>query len=166
MLSRLWLTLWIVVAATGAGLGGLGLMAAEEEFDRQPAPYGVWMPEDEASKIKFYACDDAICGRVVWLEDEYDEDGNLLTDIYNPDPDLRSAPVLGLRVMSDVKPTEDAGVWRGRVYNPQDGRTYDFWLTVETESRIVIEGCGLYNLICQKHTWTRVDDQLVGSGQQ
>jgi uncharacterized protein (DUF2147 family) len=89
--------------------------------------------------------------------EEFDEDGNILTDIYNPNPALRSAPVLGLVIMTDIKPTEDEGVWRGRVYNPQDGRTYDFWLTVKSDTQITIQGCGLYNLVCQTHTWDRVD---------
>jgi uncharacterized protein (DUF2147 family) len=147
MASRLWLTTWIILAL-------LGPLAAQEE---QKAPYGVWMPADEASKVEIFSCGEAMCGRISWLLVEHDEDGNILTDIYNPNPALRSAPVLGLVIMSDILPTEEDGVWKGRVYNPQDGRSYDFWLTVKSESQIIIEGCGLYNLICQKHTWERVD---------
>ena len=165
MRSRLSLTLWIIAAALGLGFAPA---AAQDPAENQQAPYGVWMPEDEESKVEIYPCGEAMCGRIAWLLDEYDEDGNLLTDIYNPNPALRSAPVLGLVIMTDIMPTEEDGVWQGRVYNPQDGRTYDFWLTAKSESRITIEGCGLYNLICQKHTWDRVDSLPVvsGTGQQ
>jgi uncharacterized protein (DUF2147 family) len=162
MLSRLSLILWIIVAAMGLALGAGPALAQEaqdsqETREAKPAPHGVWMPADEGSMVEIYSCGEAMCARVVWMEEERDEDGNILTDIYNPDPDLRSVPVLGLEIMTDILPTEDQGVWRGLVYNPQDGRTYDFWLTVKSESQIIIEGCGLYNLICQKHTWDRVD---------
>jgi len=165
MRSRLSLTLWIIAAALALGLAPA---AAQDQAEYQQAPYGVWMPEDEESKVEIFPCGEAMCGRVAWLHDEYDEDGNLLTDIYNPNPALRSAPVLGLVIMTDITPTEEEDVWQGRVYNPQDGRTYDFWLTVKSESKITIEGCGLYNLICQKHTWDRVESLPVvsGTGQQ
>jgi len=115
------------------------------------------MPEDKGSKVEIVSCAEAMCGRVVWMEIEHDDEGNILTDIYNPNPALRTAPVLGLVIMTDIKPTDKEKVWQGRVYNPQDGRTYDFWLTVKSESQITIQGCGLYNLICQTHTWNRVE---------
>jgi uncharacterized protein (DUF2147 family) len=59
--------------------------------------------------------------------------------------------------MTDITPTDEDKVWQGRVYNPKDGRTYDFWLTVKSEQQITIQGCGLYNLVCQTHTWNRVE---------
>ncbi len=162
MLSRLSLTLSIVIALCAFGLGPA--MAQEEEH--QQAPIGMWMPEDEESKVEIFPCGDAMCGKVAWMLDGYDEDGNVLTDIHNPNPDLRKVPVLGLVIMTDIRPTEEEGVWRGEVYNPQDGRTYDFWLTVLSQSEITIEGCGLYNLVCQTHTWSRVDSESVVSGKQ
>lgn len=156
MLSKLSLTLPMIAAVMGLALAA-GPASAADGPEQQPAPYGVWMPEDKESKVEIFSCGQAMCGRVAWMAQNTDEDGEVLTDIYNPNPDLRSTPVLGLVIMTDILPTEDDGVWRGRVYNPQDGRTYDFWLTVKSESQIIIQGCGLYNLICQKHTWDRVD---------
>lgn len=125
--------------------------------EARPAPYGVWMPEDEESMVEIYECGEAMCGRVVWMLEERDENGEVLTDIYNPDPELRSQPVLGLEIMTEITPTDEDKVWQGRVYNPKDGRTYDFWLTVKSEQQITIQGCGLYNLVCQTHTWNRAE---------
>jgi uncharacterized protein (DUF2147 family) len=153
MLPRLSLMRWIALAMVGLALAA-GPAAAN---DAKPAPYGVWMPEDEESMVEFYDCGDAMCARVVWMLENRDEDGEILTDVYNPDPDLRSVPILGLEVMTDITPTDEDKVWQGRVYNPKDGRTYDFWLTVKSEEQITIQGCGLYNLVCQTHTWNRVD---------
>jgi uncharacterized protein (DUF2147 family) len=163
MLPRVSLTLWILAAGIGLG-SGLGPVAADTqtaseglEAEQLEAPLGVWMPDDGESKVEFYSCDNSLCGRISWLKDEYDKDGKLLTDIYNPNPALRSVPVVGLVIMYDITPTDEEGVWEGRVYNPRDGRTYDFWLTVESESQIMIEGCGLYGLICQTHMWDRAE---------
>ena len=180
MISRLSLTLWMFLAAAATGLGaGSAPAAAQQEPDQQPAaeqqdteqqqaPFGVWMPEDKESKVEIFPCGDAMCGRVAWMLDGLDDEGKPLTDIYNPNPALRSSPVLGLIIMTDIRPTEEDNVWQGRVYNPQDGRTYDFWLTKKSDSQITIQGCGLYNLICQTHTWDRVDPVTgdLGDGQQ
>lgn len=153
MLPRLSLMRWIALGFVGLALAAWPAAAN----DARPAPYGVWMPEDEESMVEIYDCDDAMCGRVVWMLEERGEDGEILTDMYNPDPDLRSVPILGLEVMTDIRPTDEDKVWQGRVYNPKDGRTYDFWLTVKSEQQITIQGCGLYNLVCQTHTWNRVE---------
>ena len=154
MLLRLSLTLWTLLAVMVVAVGPA---AAQDEAETPQAPHGVWMTEDEGSKVEIFSCDDALCGRVVWMLVDRDDDGNILTDIYNPDPALRTAPVLGLVIMTGIKPTEEENVWQGRVYNPQDGRSYDFWLTVKSESQITIQGCGLYNLICQTQTWNRAE---------
>jgi uncharacterized protein (DUF2147 family) len=153
MLPRLSLMRWITLAVAGLALAAWPAAAN----DVRPAPYGVWMPEDEESMVEIYDCGDAMCARVVWMLEGRGEDGEILTDIYNPDPALRSKPVLGLEVMTEITPTDEDKVWQGRVYNPKDGRTYDFWLTVKSEEQITIQGCGLYNLICQTHTWNRVE---------
>jgi len=167
MLSRLSLTLWITIAATGLA-PATGPAAAQDEQQIEQAPTGVWMPEDRESKIEIYSCGEAMCGRVAWMLNEHDEDGNVLTDVYNPNPALRATPVLGLVIMTDIKPTEEENVWQGRVYNPQDGRTYDFWLTKKSESQITIQGCGLYNLVCQTRVWDRAESVAgdLGGGQQ
>jgi uncharacterized protein (DUF2147 family) len=153
MLPRLSLMRLIALAAVGLALAGWPAAAN----DVAPAPYGVWMPEDEESMVEIYACGEAMCGRIVWMHDGRNEKGEILTDIYNPEPALRTVPVLGLEIMTDITPTDEDKVWQGRVYNPQDGRTYDFWLSVKSEQQITIQGCGLYNLICQTHTWSRAD---------
>ena len=160
MMPRLSLMRWITLAVIGLALAAWPAAAQDAQpapEEAQPAPYGVWMPEDEESMVEIYDCEDAMCARVVWMNEERDENGEILTDIYNPDPALRSVPVLGLEIMTDIKPTDEDKVWQGRVYNPKDGRTYDFWLTVKSEQQITIQGCGLYNLICQTHTWNRVE---------
>lgn len=163
MLSRQAFRNWTILAVAGLQLA-IGAAAAQSEAEQLQAPYGMWMTEDEESKVELYPCDDAICGRVAWMLDGLDDEGKELTDIYNPDPALRSKPVLGLVIMTDIRPTDEDNVWKGQVYNPQDGRTYDFWLTVKSEAQITIQGCGLYNLICQTHTWNRVDAESTVPG--
>jgi uncharacterized protein (DUF2147 family) len=63
MLPRLSLMRWIALAVVGLALAAWPAAAN----DAEPAPYGVWMPEDEESMVEIYECGDAMCGRVVWM---------------------------------------------------------------------------------------------------
>lgn len=148
------MTARVVLSICLAASAWLGPALASEDGE---APFGVWLTDDGGSKVEIFRCGDAACGRVAWLRRDRDDNGNLLTDSNNPNPQLRSVPLVGLVVMSGIKPSDKPSRWAGEVYNPEDGRTYDFTLTVKSESTIIIQGCGLYGLICQKHEWTRVE---------
>jgi uncharacterized protein (DUF2147 family) len=147
MSSPVAVVLCILMAAVG-----LGQAAAQEG----QAPVGVWLTEEGESQIEIFRCGEALCGRIEWLEEPRDEAGKLRADVNNPDPSLRSRPILGLVIMTDIIPTEAPGRWEGRVYNPEDGRTYDLTLTLVSESEFIVEGCVLYGLICQSQRWLRV----------
>jgi hypothetical protein len=45
--------------------------------------------------------------------------------------------------------------WSGRVYNAQNGKTYDASITLTREDRLLIEGC-VMKVFCGGETWTKV----------
>ena len=45
--------------------------------------------------------------------------------------------------------------WAGRIYNPEDGRTYKAYLTVLNETTIKLQGCALGGLVCGTRMWKR-----------
>lgn len=127
---------------------------------------GAWLTEGGASKIKLEPCaappgpsGAAMCGRLVWLREPNDpKTGGPVTDRMNPDPKLRGRALLGIVLITDVKPAEDAGEWTARAYNADDGKTYDVTLKLDDEGKLELEGCGLGGLVCQGETWTRATD--------
>lgn len=139
----------------GVLLAGVGLAQAAAEKDH--APIGVWLTERGDSHIEIYPCGEALCGRLAWIEEPRDEAGDLLRDVNNPDPELRSRPLLGLQIMTGIVPAEEPGRWEGKVYNPEDGRTYDLTLLAVSEAEMIVEGCILFGLICQQQIWQRID---------
>ena len=117
---------------------------------------GTWLVESGEAQVKVERCGDALCGTVAWMRDPHDEHGNEKIDIFNPDETLRDRKVVGLRIM-EVFPKKDKLVWKGAIYDPNDGKTYR--CTVEPESGNLIKFRGYIGIPLFGRTthWTRVE---------
>ncbi|MFN3659071.1 MAG: DUF2147 domain-containing protein [Pseudolabrys sp.] len=117
---------------------------------------GTWLSEDGGTKVRLVDCGGKLCGTVVWLDEPVDkETGKAKTDKLNPDPAKRSRPLLGLQVVSGLKPNGPER-WSGSIYNADDGRTYQAHLQIKSRSVAVLQGCVLA-VLCKGHTWRRVN---------
>ncbi len=114
---------------------------------------GVWLTANSESQIEIAPCDNAYCGRILQVLKPSDPNGPT-TDVKNPDPALRGRPIIGLTILSGLKPSGDPNVWEGSVYNPQDGGTYDVTLTLKGDV-LEVEGCMAF-VLCDSQNWTRV----------
>lgn len=112
--------------------------------------FGTWRHPENGSHINVYKCGSGLCAKVVKVADPS------RTDVNNPDPKLRSRPVVGIHLMNGAKKT-DGNSWAGQLYNSQDGKTYSGSITVIDKSHLKLEGCVLGGLICQGPVWTRVN---------
>lgn len=110
---------------------------------------GTWVHPDNGSHIKIAKCGGGVCATIVKVK----ESGR--KDVQNPDPKLRDRPVVGITIMSGAKKSGDNG-WSGKLYNSQDGQTYNGTLTVVDKNHLKLQGCVLGGLICQGPTWTRL----------
>lgn len=116
---------------------------------------GTWTTEDGSSRIAFEPCGDKVCGRVAWLKEPNDpETGRPLTDKNNPEAALRARPILGLPIFPGL--TADDGQWTGKVYNADDGKTYEVTVKRKALDKLEVEGCMLA-VLCRGETWTRVE---------
>ena len=48
-----------------------------------------------------------LCGKIVWLSEPNDKKGNPKLDRRNPDATLQTQPLLGLTILSQLKPSSD-----------------------------------------------------------
>ena len=115
---------------------------------------GVWADENGDSNIKIAPCGNALCGNVVWLKDPNDETGRPKTDLYNPNEKLRSRTLLGLKIIAGLKFDENNASLKGKVYNADNGKVYDFYLKPSGKT-MHVEGC-LLRVLCDTQIWTRV----------
>src|SRR5712691_7328877 len=120
------------------------------------APNGVWLSADGRVKVRVTDCNEALCGRVVWLKEPIDPQTHRpRTDKLNPDVNKRDRPMLGLQVVKGLKPI-GANKWSGPIYNADEGHTYNVNLTLISATKLALEGC-ILGVFCKVQTWKRVD---------
>ena len=137
----------------GRATAMVAALAAAPSSPSQPAsPLGVWQAPIEHGVVQLYACGEALCGRVV-TSDLVRADPEL-RDVHNNDPALRGRRIKGLTVFTGFigGPLQ----WRGRVYDPRDGHTYDGMIRVQDARTLRLTGCLVFPL-CLTQTWTRLE---------
>jgi uncharacterized protein (DUF2147 family) len=118
---------------------------------------GTWLTEDGSSRVQFRSCAQNQCGYIVWLREPVDPaTGKARQDKFNSDDSLKSRPLLGLLLISDIAATT-AGAWQGTLYNPRDGNSYQGKLTDLGGGRLQLKGCALLGLVCKTEVWTKAD---------
>jgi len=104
-------------------------------------------------------------GRIVWLsepdypaDDERDMGGQRKTDRENPDTDLRSRPVVGIRILNDVEYAGKSQWKRGSIYDPANGKTYKCNLKLQDDDTLKVRGYIGVSLLGRTTTWKRARD--------
>lgn len=138
--KRTWLAGAVLLALLGAPLGAV-----------TPAtPTGLWRTDDGKAVIRISACGDRLCGRIAEVLDS--GPGVPRTDVNNPDPRLRTRPLVGLLTLSGF--ARHGKIWDGgRAYDPKSGKSYRSTLQLESDGSLKVTGCVLF--VCQSRRWTR-----------
>ncbi len=115
-------------------------------------PTGLWRARDGA-KVRVSACGRGVCGTMAAAKSRLDpETGKAWTDRHNADPGKRGRPLVGVRVFTMAP--NGARKWSGRLYNVDDGQTYDGNLVEVDAKTIRVEGCALG--LCGGEEMTRI----------
>ena len=129
----------------------LGTVAARAQSGE---PVGVWLTEKGDARVRVTKCGSGICGVIVGLKDPIDPaTGRPQVDDKNPNPALRSRPVIGISLFIGMRPS-GPGRWSGQIYNADDGSTYASNVSVTGADTLRVEGC--VGVLCGGETWTRV----------
>ena len=117
---------------------------------------GDWIPEDKSGRMRIAPCaSDAsrLCGTIVYVAVPNDSSGKPRRDVNNTDPAQRNRTIMGLMLISGFKPA-GPGKWaEGKIYNPEDGKTYKSKLELRPDGKLKVSGCVL--VICKSQVWTR-----------
>lgn len=118
---------------------------------------GVWQPSDGRSMLKIDKIGSKFYGRVVWLKEANDADGNPRTDVNNPDEKLRSTPLKGYRVLKDFTYNSDEKIWDGgTIYDPKNGTTYNCKIEMKNDNQIEVRGYVGTEMFGRTDVWTRL----------
>jgi len=105
---------------------------------------GVWRTE-KGWKIKMYKCGSSYCGKVVG--------GTTAKDVKNPNKALRSRKMVGVRMIWGMK--KSGSGFSGKLYNPNDGKTYSGKISKIKSNSLTLSGCAFGGLICKGQTWRK-----------
>jgi uncharacterized protein (DUF2147 family) len=138
----------VAVAAIAMLLGTVAVHAQGAE------PVGTWLTEKGDARVKVTKCGSGICGVIVGLKDPIDPaTGHPQVDDKNPNPALRTRPVIGLSLFIGMRPS-GPGRWSGQIYNADDGGTYVSHVSFAGGDALRVEGC--LGVFCGGETWSRV----------
>jgi uncharacterized protein (DUF2147 family) len=109
---------------------------ARAEAANSNDPHGLWLRPEGGVQFSFYDCDNGLlCAKVVAAKNEEDQ---------------AAIGTVILRGATQTGPNE----WKGKLYNSEDGKTYDGFITVK-KSELTLKGC-LWGVLCSGETWKRV----------
>src|SRR5215831_5192476 len=121
LLGGLMLAAWAVCAADG---GGDGIV-------------GTWHTTEDKSQVEIFKKDNHYFAKIISLkepnwpaDDEEGMGGKPKNDRRNPDTKLRSRAIVGLQIMHDFVYAGKNKWDSGRIYDPENGKTYRCNLTL------------------------------------
>jgi len=115
-----------------------------------PSVQGNWYTEDRSAIVRIAPCGNRMCGTIARV---LNQGPNVPTrDINNPDPRMRSRPIVGMPILSGFSPS--GSQWAGgHAYDPHTGRSYRASLALNPNGTLEVTGCLLF--ICRSKDWTR-----------
>ena len=134
----------------------LAATAASAQADRIVGTYSS-VYEGIESKIKISKVDGGYRAQVVWVDNLYNPDGSLRTDIMNPDPAKRKTPANEIVLIQKISYNSKKDQWdNGRIYEPTTGKTWTVTCYLEDNGRR-LRVRGSLGPIGKSLYWTRVD---------
>ena len=126
-----------------------------------PREAGVWFDETGKGAVKIEVCGgDKLCGRIVWLKDLVNDQGEVLTDKNNPDPEQRARTICGLPVIGQLAPMPEGGYDGGWVYDPKVGKSYSVAIELTSPDELTVTGYKGVKLLGKSFGWTRAKTEL------
>ncbi len=123
---------------------------------------GLWSTKGDNSKVEVFKCGENYCGKIVELknpnfpaDDKEGRAGQPKVDKNNPDPDLRTRPLLGLQLLEGFI-YSGGNVWKGgRIYDPNNGKLYKCKITLADPNRLEVRGYIGISWFGRTVIWTR-----------
>jgi uncharacterized protein (DUF2147 family) len=110
---------------------------------------GRWLTESGNLEVEFAPCGQALCGTVVKVISLRAMSSNA------PAPTPDATPLLGMKILHDLVPKGEHE-WQGRIYNRDNGQTYDCIVTLDGTDQLKVRGYKLLPVFGKTQVWRRV----------
>jgi uncharacterized protein (DUF2147 family) len=123
------------------GTAAFAIMLAGTAFAQQQAgtksPVGTWKMENGKVTVEVAFCGASnICAKIVALAKPLNKQGKPKVDKENPNPALRTRPLIGLQLINGMVP-DGENRWKGQIYNADDGNVYRSTAVVSGDTMLV-----------------------------
>ena len=123
---------------------------------------GRWLEEEKRSHIEIYRTNqNTYEGKIVWLADPLDEDGEEKKDKENPNKTLRDKALNGLTIIKNLKYLNINEWGNGTIYDARSGKTYSLNAYLKDKNTLFMRGYLGFSFIGKTTSWTRVNKMLV-----
>ncbi len=116
---------------------------------------GIWINSTGKGQIQVYKEGNKYFGKITWMKEPNNAQGTPKLDAHNPDPALRSKPILGSVILRNF--VYDDGEWTGgRIYDPTSGKDYKCYIKLKDPKTISLRGYVGVSLLGRTEVWTRL----------
>ncbi|NNC36425.1 MAG: DUF2147 domain-containing protein [Hyphomonadaceae bacterium] len=109
---------------------------------------GTWLRPKQGWHVEFAMCvdnPDKLCGTVISGE--------------GVDKKTQGS-VVGVKMLFDLEKNKKKTKWKGKMYDPKGGGTYDGSVKVLDDGRVKMSGC-MAKIMCRSEKWKRVEPEPV-----
>jgi uncharacterized protein (DUF2147 family) len=136
------ITFWLVLIVS------VSVSAANDDIG------GVWITADGDGLIEIQVRDEQLTGVIAGSANDPKHTKPARYDDLNPEPGLRERPLLGLAIFTNLLPS-GSNKWKGQVYDPNSGKTYQCTLTLVDANTLKLRGYIGFSWLGQTEIWTR-----------
>jgi uncharacterized protein (DUF2147 family) len=156
--GKLMLVLSLLAVGTSIGVGMAAMSPRAPAATDPSAAMGRWLTESGNLEVDIAPCGAALCGTVVAVRAN--------RSMSHPDREMKPADgrsPMGMQILTGFVATGD-GSWTGRIYNRENGRTYDCQMTALPDATLRVRGYKLFPLIGRSQVWTRIAAVQTAAG--
>jgi len=117
---------------------------------------GYWVTPNYSSVVEVSQCENSLCAKIAWLWDVTIL-GKRMQDTKNPSSAKQKRSLVGISLFSNFK--QDGKNWKGKIYNPEDGRNYRASVRALNQHALRLKGC--WGPFCQSQTWFRLSSVVM-----
>ncbi|WMJ71621.1 DUF2147 domain-containing protein [Cytophagaceae bacterium ABcell3] len=116
---------------------------------------GLWKTSSGDGIVETYKENDKFFGKIVWIKEPKDKNGNPKTDLKNPNQKLQKEPIVGLVNLKDFKFNSN-GKWEdGKIYDPSNGKEYSCEMKLSDEETLEVRGYMGFTWIGRTEVWKK-----------
>lgn len=114
---------------------------------------GIWLNESQEGKIEIYKQGGKYFGKIISAKPSSENSNEILLDKRNPNPALRSQPILEMVVLENLVFKNQKWI-KGTAYSPERGKHFKIKSWMNEKDQLMIRG--YWGFFYATETWTRI----------